>query len=218
VIALYRYLLISVLLSQRYLPPVLVFLVALFTGTSADSGPLLHAYSFCVLAVVACSTWLAVAVVNHENAIQRQVVIVTAGSAQRVLAVTVAVALTGCLFMIAVGLVYPTVTGRHVVTAGAVAAGAAAQLAAALIGISLGLLTSRLVIPRVGVAVLTAVLVLVVLLVVRDASPVGPLIRLLDRASSPASIAGRLAGLTAISAAVLAASAIATHLIARRRE
>lgn len=217
-IALYRYLFTSVLHSQLYLPPVLFFLIALSVGTSAGSGPLLHAYSFCVLAVLACTTWLTVAIINHESTIQRHLVIVTAGNARRVLAMSIAVASSGCLLMTAIGLVYPILTGRYAVTAGAISAGATAQVAVGLLGISLGLLTSRLVIPRIGVAVLTATTVLVALLIVPEASPANMLIRLLNNASSPAGIACMLAGLTAISAAVLGAATVATHLISSRRE
>jgi hypothetical protein len=216
--ALYRYVFASVVLSQRYLPPILLFFAALAVGTSGGSGPLLHSYAFCLFAVTACSTWLTAAVVNHESPVQRQVVIVTAGSAARVLIMTVAVAFTGSLFMVALGLVYPILAGRHAVTAGVVTAGAVAELSAALLGVALGLLTSRLVIPRLGVAVLVGVGVFLVLAIVRQVSPLAALVRLLDNASAPAAITGQLAGLTAISAAVFAAAAMAAHLVASRRE
>jgi hypothetical protein len=67
VTAFYRYLLRSVLLSQRYLPPTLFFLAALAVGTSSDSGPLESSYAFCVLAMLVCTTWLTVSIVNHED-------------------------------------------------------------------------------------------------------------------------------------------------------
>jgi hypothetical protein len=71
VTALYRYLLTSVLLSQRYLPPTLLFLAAMAVGTTSDNGPLESSYAFCVLAMLVCSTWLTVSIVNHEDPTQR---------------------------------------------------------------------------------------------------------------------------------------------------
>ncbi len=217
-IALYRYQLSSLLLSQRYLPPVLVFLAALSVGTSSDSSPLLHAYSFCVAAILACSMWLTVAVVNHENPVQRQVIVVAAGSSRRVLAVTVAVTLTGCALLTAIGLVYPMIIGQRTVTAGVVVAGTVAQLSAASVGVAVGLLTSRLVITRVGVAVVVAVGALLAMLLVGWISPISPLIRLLTDAASAGGIAVRLGALAAVSLTMLAAGTAVTHLVAGRRE
>ncbi len=217
-IALYRYQLSGLLLSQRYLPPVLVFLAALSVGTSSDTSPLLHAYSFCVAAIFACALWLAVAVVNHENPVQRQVIVVSAGSSRRVLTVTVAVALTGCLFLTAIGLVYPMLVGQRTVTAGTVAAGAVAQMSAACVGTAVGLVTSRLVITRLGVAVVVAVAALLAMLLVGWISPISPLIRLLADAGSPGGIAVRLGALAVVSAAMLAAGTVLTRLVSDRRE
>jgi hypothetical protein len=216
-IALYRYLLAGSVQSQRYVPPTLVFLAALSVGTSSDNGPLLRTYSFCVAAVLACSTWLTVTVVGQEHPVQRQVVVVASGSARRVLAATVAVALTGCLFLIAIGLVYPLLVGDHAVTAGALVAGAVAQFAAALVGTALGLLTSRLVVPRLGVAVVAAVAVLLAMLLVRWISPINPLVRLLSTAGEPGVTAVPLAVLTGLSAALLAVSAVITQWVSARR-
>lgn len=217
-IALYRYQLTSMVLSQRYLPPALVYLAALSVGTSSDNGPLLRSYSFCVAAVLACSTWLAVSVVNHEDPVQRQVTTVAAGGSRRMLGAAIAVTFTGCLFLTALGLIYPILTGDHVVTAGAVLVGAVAQLAAALVGTALGLLTSRLVIPRLGIAMVVAVTALLAILLVRWISPVSPLIRLLSNATSPDSTTIPLTALTAVSVAILAVSAIITQRVADRRE
>jgi hypothetical protein len=216
-IALYRYVLAGTLLSQRYVPPVLVFLVALSVGTSSDSGPLLGSYAFCVGAVVACGTWLAIAVVNHEDPVQRQVVVTAAGSARRVLVATVAVALTGCLLLIAIGLVYPIATGHHTVTAGALLVGAIAQLAGAFVGVALGLPASRLVIRRFGIAMVIAVTGLLAVVLIRWISPVNPLVRLLSNADRPGDTVARLAVLTGWSAVLLAVSVITTQWLAGRR-
>ncbi|ADB33008.1 hypothetical protein Kfla_3957 [Kribbella flavida DSM 17836] len=214
--ALYRYLLLSVLLSQRYLPPTLIFLAALAVGVTSDSGPLQSSYAFCVLAVLVCSTWLAVSVVNHEDPTQRRITLVTIGDSSRVLAVTVAVVLTWAVPLVGIGLVYPIVTGRHVVTAGALAVGAVAQLAAAMLGTAIGLLCSRLVIPRIGLATLAAAAALLAVLLIRWLSPIRPIMSLLFNDQTPGQNAVPVALLALLCAAVLALATLATRAIVDR--
>jgi hypothetical protein len=215
VIALYRYLLLSVLLSQRYLPPTLIFLAAMAVGTTSDSGPLESSYAFCVLAVLVCTTWLTVAIVNQVDPTQHKITLVTIGSSFRVLATTVAVVVTWSLPLVAIGLLYPIATGNHVVTAGALTTGAVAQLAATMTGTSIGLLCSRLVIPRIGIAMLTAAAALLAVLLIRWISPIRPLMTILsdDRAT-----AVPLTLLTALSAVILTAALFATRTLADRKE
>ncbi|MFI7062294.1 hypothetical protein ACIBL3_15020 [Kribbella sp. NPDC050124] len=216
--ALYRYLITSVLLSQRYLPPTLIFLAALAVGTTSDSGPLESSYAFCVLAMLVCSTWLTVAIVNHEDATQHQIILVLIGDSLRVLAVTVAVVLTWCVPLLVIGLAYPIVTGKHVVTFGALAVGAAAQLSAAMVGSAIGLLCSRLVIPRIGLATLTAAAGILAVLLLRWLSPIRPLMTLLSNEHPPADNAVPLILLTALSAVLLVAALLATRVLADRKE
>lgn len=216
--ALYRYLLTSAALSQRWAPPVLAFFIVMLVGTTSDKGPLLTAYAFNVAVILICSTWLTVAVVNHQDAVQRQVVIVAAGSAWRVLAATVSVTLTGCLLMIGLGVGYPLVNGRHEITAEAIIVGGVAQFAAALTGVAVGLLTSRLVIRRLGVALLVAAAVLVLLLLIRPLPPVSPLLRLLNGTAGPSRVLVRVAGLACLSAVLLLVSAAVTQFVADRRD
>jgi hypothetical protein len=217
VTALYRYLLTSVLLSQRYLPPTLIVLAAMAVGTTSDSGPLESSYAFCVLAMLVCTTWLTVSIVNHEDPTQRTITLVIIGSSLRVLAITVAVVLTWCMPLLVIGLVYPIVTGNHVVTAGALTIGGVAQLAAAMIGIAIGLLCSRLVIPRIGIAMLTAAAAILAVLLLRWLSPIRALMSLLSNNHRPADNAVPLMLLTALSAAILAAAVFATRVLADRK-
>ncbi|RZT12034.1 hypothetical protein EV649_7690 [Kribbella sp. VKM Ac-2569] len=216
--ALYRYLLTSVLLSQRYLPPTLIFLAAMAVGTTSDNGPLQSSYSFCVLAMLVCTTWLTVSVVNHEDPTQRKITLVMIGSSLRVLTTTVAVVITWCVPLLVIGLVYPIVTGKHVVTAGDLAVGAAAQLGAAMIGIAIGLLCSRLVIPRIGVAMLTAAAAILAVLLLRWISPIRPIMTVLSDEKSAGANAVPLTLLAALSAILLSAAVLATKLLADRKE
>lgn len=216
--ALYRYLMASVLLSQRYLPPTLIFLAAMAVGTTSDNGPLQSSYAFCVLAMLVCTTWLTVSLVNHEDPTQHKITLVMIGSSLRVLAITVAVVLTWCVPLLVVGIVYPIVTGKHVFTAGDLVVGAAAQLGAAMIGIAIGLLCSRLVIPRIGIAMLTAAAAILAVLLLRWISPIRPLMTLLSDGRTPGATAVPLTLLTALAAAILIAALFATKALADRRE
>ncbi|WP_406053463.1 hypothetical protein [Kribbella sp. NBC_00889] len=216
--ALYRYLLASVLLSQRYLPPTLIFLAALAVGVTSDNGPLQASYAFCVLAMLICSTWLAVSIVNHEDPTQRKITLVMMGDSLRVLAITVTVVLTWSVPLIAVGLIYPIVTGKHVITAGNLTVGAVAQLAAAMIGTAIGLLCSRLVIPRIGIATLTAAAAILAVLLIRWVSPIRPIMTLLSNDHTATEDAVPLTLLTVLCAAILAAALLATRGIADRKE
>ncbi|MEU8224319.1 hypothetical protein [Kribbella sp. NPDC048915] len=217
-IALYRYLLTSALLSQRYLPPTLIFLAALAVGTTSDNGPLQSSYAFCVLAMLVCTTWLTVSIVNHEDPTQRAITLVTIGSALRLLTVTVAVILTWCVPLLVIGLVYPIVTGAHVVTAADLAVGALGQLGAAMVGIAIGLLCSRLVIPRIGVAMLTAAAAILVVLLVRWSSPIRPIMIVLSDEKPAGANAVPLTLLTGLASLLLAAAVFATTRIAERRD
>lgn len=216
--ALYRYLMASVLLSQRYLPPTLIFLAAMAVGTTSDNGPLQSSYAFCVLAMLVCTTWLTVSIVNHEDPTQHKITLVMIGSSLRVLAITVTVVLTWCVPLLVVGVGYPIVTGKHVFTAGDLVVGAAAQLGAAMIGIAIGLLCSRLVIPRIGIAMLTAAAAILAVLLLRWISPIRPLMTLLSDGRPPVATAVPLTLLTALAAAILTGALFATKALADRRE
>ncbi|MEU4291424.1 hypothetical protein AB0E63_24615 [Kribbella sp. NPDC026596] len=216
--ALYRYLVTSVLLSQRYLPPTLIFLAALAVGTTSDNGPLQSSYAFCVLAMLVCTTWLSVSIVNHEDPTQHQITLVMIGSSLRVLAITVTVVLTWCVPLLLVGLIYPIVTGKHVVTAGDLLVGAAAQLGTAMIGIAIGLLCSRLVIPRIGIAMLTAAAAILVVLLIRWISPIRPLMTLLSDGRTVGGAAVPITLLTALAASMLGAAVFVTRALSDRRE
>lgn len=216
--ALYRYFMTSVLLSQRYLPPTLIFLAAMAVGTTSDNGPLQSSYSFCVLAMLVCSTWLSVSIVNHEDPTQHKITLVMIGSSLRVLANTVVVVLSWCVPLLVIGLVYPIVLGKHAFTSGDLVVGAAAQLGAAMIGSAIGLLCSRLVIPRIGIAMLTAAAAILAVLLIRWISPIRTLMKVLADGHPAGDNGLPVTLLTALAAAMLAAALFATRALADRRE
>jgi hypothetical protein len=215
--ALYRYLMSSVLLSQRYLPPMLIFFGAVAVGTASENGPLQSSYAFGVLMMLVCSTWMAVAVVNHEDPTQRQITLVTVGNSLRVLAVTIAVVVTWCVPLVLFGLICPLVTGDHQVTVGDLLVGAVALLASALIGIAIGVLCSRLLIRRIGIAMLTAA-ALILLMMVRRISPVSALMKVLSDDKSAAANALPTTLLAVVCLAVLVAAVLVARTISDRRD
>jgi hypothetical protein len=168
--------------------------------------------------MLVCTTWLTVSIVNHEDPTQRTITLVTIGSSLRHLVATVTVVLTWCVPLLVIGLVYPIVTGAHVVTAADLAVGALGQLGAAMVGIAIGLLCSRLVIPRIGLAMLTAAAAILVVLLVRPLSPIRPIMTVLSDERPAGANAVPLTLLAALSAALLAAAVLATKLLAERRE
>ncbi|WP_427892615.1 hypothetical protein ACQHIV_06900 [Kribbella sp. GL6] len=215
--ALYRYLMHSVLLSQRYLPPMLIFFGALAVGTASDNGPLQSSYAFGVLVMLVCSTWLAVAIVNHEDPTQRQITLVTVGNSLHVLAVTIAVVVTWCVPLLLFGLICPLVTGDHHATAGDVLVGALAMLASAMIGIAIGVLCSRLLIRRIGIATLAAA-TLILLMLVRRISPVSALMKVLSDEKSAATNAVPTTLLAVLCLVVLVAVVLMVRTVSDRRE
>ncbi|GAA3102833.1 hypothetical protein GCM10010530_28610 [Kribbella aluminosa] len=215
--ALYRYLMHSVLLSQRYLPPMLIFFGALAVGTASDNGPLQSSYAFGVLVMLVCSTWLTVAIVNHEDPTQRQITLVTVGSSLRVLAVTIAVVVTWCVPLVLFGLICPLVTGDHQATVGDVLVGALALLAPAMIGIAIGVLCSRLLIRRIGLAMLAAA-TLILLMTVRRISPVSALMKVLSDDKPATTNAVPLTLLAVLCLAVLVAAVLVVRTVSDRRE
>lgn len=218
-IALVRYTAANVVLSQRFLPPVLLFFASQFVFTAADSGPLLPVYAVTSAAVFVCGTWLTIVVVNAEDPIQRTITVVNAGGAGRVLVAAVWVAF-GCGALLGVfGLGYPLFTGRHVVSATVLTVGVLAEFTAVCNAIAIGLLCSRLVVRRTGWAVLCALSAILLFLLVPGLPPVHPVFRLL--AGSPADAATLVAPVAlfgAVSISFTIGATVLTRYVAQRRD
>jgi hypothetical protein len=216
--ALVRYTLSTVVASQRYLPPLLLFLAVLAVFTAADDGPLTPVYAISGAAVFVCGTWLTIAVVNAEDPVQRSITVVNAGGSGRVLVASVWVAFGWCVLLAAAGLLYPLATGHHQVTPAVLALGAAGELTGACTGIAVGLLCSRLVIRRTGWSALAAVAAIMVFLLVPHVPPVHPVFRLLAGDHAPAALLLPVFGLGIVSVALVAGATVLTRVVALRRD
>jgi hypothetical protein len=219
VIALVRYTLSTVLLSQRYLPPVLVFLAALWSFTGADdNGPLPPDYAVGTAAVFICGIWLTVVTVNAADPVQRSITVVNAGGSGRVLAASVWVSGMWCAAIAVVGLLYPLTVGRHPIGPAVLVLGALAELTSACTGMALGLLCSRLVARRTGYSVLGALAAVLLFVLVPGVPPVHPVFQLLAGTRPPTSILLPVAAFCLVSVVLLAASALLTRFVAQRRD
>ncbi|MFJ6082396.1 hypothetical protein ACIQI8_13425 [Streptomyces sp. NPDC092369] len=216
-IALVRYLFTVMLLSQRYLAPLLLFVGLLAVLTSSDSGPLAATYGSAAGAMLVCSVWLTMALIGLEDGTHRSVVVVTTGSHLRVLLGSVGTAALWCLPLTVAGLLLPLAFGSHTFTFADAVLGTEAQLTCACTGIAIGVLCSRLLFRRQGHALLLALILLLAALLARGISPVYVLLADLQSASDSADLLGSTAVLLAISAGVLAASVAITQAISLRR-
>lgn len=216
--ALVRYTAANFLLSQRFLPPMMLYLAVLFVFTGADSGPVLPVYAVCSAALFVCGTWLTILVVNAEDPAQRSITVVNADGAGRVLVAAVWVAFCACALLGAAGLTYPMVSGHHAFSVSVLALGVLAELTSASTAIALGLVCSRLVIRRTGWAVLLALAGIFVFLLVPNMPPVNAEFRLLAGTASPTSLLLPLVAFGAVAVALAAGSTVLTRFVAQRRD
>jgi hypothetical protein len=217
-IALVRYVAATLLHSQRYLAPVLLFAASVGVFSGNDAGPLPPVYSSCAAMLLVAATWLTIALVSVEEPTHRAITIVSAGGARRVLVAMVAVAVLGCLAMAGIGLALPLVFGDHPVSATDLVVGLAAQLTAATVGVAVGLVCSRLVIRRQGYAFVLALALVLVSLLTHGLAPVNTMLMLMGNATTSASLLLPVAGLLAVAVAVLGAAGVATHVVSTRRD
>ncbi|MFB7620580.1 hypothetical protein [Kitasatospora sp. NPDC056181] len=216
-ISLVRYQFTTMLLSQRYLAPVLLFVGLVTVLTSSDNGPLTATYGAAAGAMLLCSTWLTIAQAGLEDHAHRAVVVVTAGGSRRVLLGTVCTAVLWCLLLTALGLGIPFLTGTHPLTVADLLLGTEAQLTCAFTGIAVGLVCSRLVFRRQGHALLLALVLLLALLVAKGLSPVNTLLSRLATTPRSADLLVSTGGLLVAAAGLLAAGAALTEAVGSRR-
>ena len=217
-IPLVRYVLASVMHSQRYLPPYLVFLAAMGILTSNDHGPLLPIYAVAAGVALICTTWLTIVVLNADDPGQRAITIVNAGGAGRMLVASVIVTAAGCGVLTVLGLFFPLTSGTHHLTGPDVAIGTAAMVTAGCTGMAIGLLCARPVIRRTGTMVLTAIGAIFGFLLIPGVPPVNTMFHLLAADRRPAHPTGPMLEFGAIAVLLLVASVAVTRYIVERRD
>ncbi|MGH3854050.1 MAG: hypothetical protein ACRDR6_11245 [Pseudonocardiaceae bacterium] len=216
--ALIRYSFATMLHSQRYVAPVLLFMGIVGVLSSNDAGPLAPVYATCAAAMFVCATWLTIALISVDDSTHRAITVVSAGNSVRVLSATVAVAALSCLVLAVAGLVFPLLVGEHTVTALALFVGTEAQLTCAAAGIAIGLICSRLVMRRQGYSVIVALALIMIALLVPGLAPVNAMFKLMSTVTEPTELLVPVSGFLAIALVLLTVSAIATQCLTTRRD
>ncbi|MEU7471095.1 hypothetical protein AB0A94_21610 [Streptomyces sp. NPDC044984] len=216
-IALIRYLSTVLLLSQRYLAPLLLFLGLVAVLTSSDSGPLTATYASVAGAMLPCSVWLTMALTGLEDRAHRSIVAVSAGGHLRVLLATAGTAAVWCLLLTATGLVLPLLSGTHAPGLADLVLGTVAQLVCAFTGMAVGLVCSRLVFRRRGHALVLALVLLLALLLGKGVSPVNIMLTRLQNAPDAASAVAPTSVQLTVAAGLLATAVAVTQAITRRK-
>jgi hypothetical protein len=170
VIATLRYTMADVVRSNRFVLPLLPFVVGLPLLYSNQSPPL-DGYAATAALLYPVAAWFGVAVCNSEDEVRLDLTIATGGGWLPVYAVKLITALLLVLALIPVAIVYPMLVGAlsPSPSRGDVLIGIAAHLLCALPGLALGVLFSRLVIRRQAYALLWLLICLVL------AAPLGTL-------------------------------------------
>ncbi|MDQ0378163.1 hypothetical protein [Amycolatopsis thermophila] len=207
-----RYQLALLAHSQRWLPPLLAYVImlgVLYSDPGSEARPL-FGVSAGALTVVAC--WLAIALIDAEDPTQRLITRVHAGGLSTVITGIVAAIGLCCAVLMVVPLLWAALVHTGF-TAAVLVDGVLAHSACAAAGVAIGLPCSRLVLPRIGYTVLTALAALGVVLLTRWVPVVNPMLRaLLGTGSRSAVVLGLLGGV-----ALLALSAAGTGWWVRRR-
>lgn len=217
-IALIRYSFATVLHTQRYLAPLLLFAGLLGVLTVNGSGPLPPAYASSGGALFVCATWLTMALASLDDPVQRAVVVVSVGRSLKVLIGSISTVLISCLVLMVVGLVFPLWVGSYDVRGVDLLLGVEAQLTCAFAGTAIGVLCSRLVFGRQGYALVAALVLVMVMLFVKGLPPVNRLFNMMATSSDSAKLLAPAGGMLAVAAVLLVASAAATQYLTGRKE
>jgi hypothetical protein len=213
--ALCRYIAADAVRSQRWVAPVLAFLVALLV-IDAGGGSVLSMYAAGATALLFASTWLTVTVVNCEEPMQVAITTVNAGSSPAVHGAKLGVGLLGGLILGALALASAPLA-VHGWTATDLLYGAIALILAAITGAAFGGVCGRPLIRSRAWAVLAAVALCLAEIVIPSCPPIRQLLVLFGRQHPhdlPATIV-----LTVVETIVVAGLLFAgTISVARRRD
>jgi hypothetical protein len=175
-----RYLLADAFKSQRWLPPVFVYLATTAILYGGDPGTPLPPYGVSEMVLFPLAAWLTVVLVNNEDPVQRHVTIAAVGGWRRLLGGLVGAALVVNGVLVLVATFVPAVIHHHPYAVSDVALGFTAHVVAAVTGIGLGVLCARPIVPTTGWSLVAVVGVSLVLLVVANRlPPVGAMAHLL---------------------------------------
>lgn len=155
-IPLIRYQLAVLGHSQRYLPPVLLYIGLLAIFYSNNDGPALPGFAVTAAGLLVVAGWLAIALVDVEDAVQRTVTRTHVGSTARML---LGISLTVLLCSIGLGLLavaWAEVSSGLGYSPSDLGVGLLAHVVCASFGVAIALPCSGLVVQRIGYTVIAA--------------------------------------------------------------
>ena len=213
-IALCRYQLADFLRSQRWVPPLLAYLIVLGLVYSLDAGPAVPAYGVTAVAVFPIAAWLTRMMVTTEDPVAREITAATARGQLRVQAALLVSAGIATLPFVALALGWAGVANHHNIHGWtAWLGGVGVHLVFALLGVGLGALLAPPILHQPGPAVLGIIAVTLLSIIIR-ASPVAGVLGVLThnpRQGFTAAITVPIAVLLAITTAAILASLTASR-------
>lgn len=207
--AVARYLLADAVRAQRVIIPIVLQIAVLAVLFGGDPGPLPAPWAVSCLTAYPVAAWLALAVANTEDPVQRAVTVAAAGGPGPVAAGTLLVALAGDLLLTLISVGWGVAAARAV-PAAAVVVGVLAHLAASGTGTALGLLCARPLVPRIGWSLLIGAVVVIATAVQPWLPPVGASIAVLADGGGPNALVIPLVLAPALAAGAAAVSALAS--------
>ena len=216
-----RYTWADALRAQRWIAPVVLFLIFVAIANS-DAGPPLTTYADTLASLLPAGIWLTWSVLNAEDLVQADVSAVTVGSDLRYRLGRHTAAFLACACLAAVAVATPVAAGAFAGGTGGrtlardVGAGLAGHLLVAVLAVATGAVTTRPVMRRLAGAFYLATGITLAELVIPGAPPVRQLLAAFD-ADHPTHLAATVS-VTTLETVVLAAILVATAVaIARRR-
>ncbi|KAA5836267.1 hypothetical protein ABT337_14590 [Saccharopolyspora hirsuta] len=204
-IALIRYRLAELGHSQRYLPPVLLYIGLLAVLHSDNAGPALPSYAVTAAALLVVAAWLTIALVDVEDVVQRTVTRAHVGSVHRMLVGTVLTVLCCAGGLAVLTTAWSQVSSGFAHPAADLAIGLLAHVVCAAFGIAVALPCSGLVVRRIGYTAIAAAALLAITLLAERLPLAHPLLLGLSSASAPPAL---LIQSTLTAAGLLAASTV----------
>jgi len=176
VIALCRYQLADFLHSQRWVPPLLVYLIVLGLVYSFDAGPAVPAYGVTAVALFPVAAWLTRTVLSTEDPIAREITAATARGQLRIQAALLISAGVAALPFVTLAIGWAGVANYHNIHGWhAWLGGVVVHLVFAVLGVGLGALLAPPILHRPGPAVLGIVAVTLLSIVIRVSPVAGTL-------------------------------------------
>lgn len=172
-ISLIKYQLATFGHSQRFLPPVLLFLGLLSLLYSDNTGPVLPCFAVTAGAVMVFTGWITIALVEAEDPTQRMITACHSGTARRVI---ISIALSALMLGVGLstvallwGVLSNSATTGFTVTD--IMVGVHAHLMCAAAGVAFALPCSRLLTHGLGTTVISSALVFGVVLLMTGGPP-----------------------------------------------